>query len=156
VGILQESDYPLGILRPLPTQVFEVAAATVLAVRGAETRYGNVTRGGPIELAFVGDGTGDFRHRNIGRGEQIVDVPAQGFFPAQVAGDAGLEVALRRAGVDVMAGGKVELTQAAHGDAQRLGHMDAELIGAEALCIHGAASEALVHHGRVVGQRFGR
>jgi hypothetical protein len=68
-------------------------------------------------------------------------MPAQGFFLAQMTGDAGLEIPFCRAGVDLGTRGKVELTQAADGQSHGLDHMDAELICAESWRVHGAASQ---------------
>lgn len=108
-----------------------MAAATAPAVRGAETRHRNDTRGGLIQIAFTGLGADDVRDRHAGRHEQMVDVPARGFLPPQVAGDAGLEVAPGRAGVDVAARREIEFPEAADGEAQGLGHADMELVGVE-------------------------
>jgi len=56
-------------------------------------------------------------------------MPAQGFLGAQMAGNARLEMALRRAGVNIAPGRKVEVTEAADLEPDRLVNLDVQLVG---------------------------
>ena len=101
-----------------------MAAATHAAVGCAEVGYRQVTSGSVIDRAFILAVTSHTNDPHAGRGEQVVDVPAQGFLAAQVACDARLEVAPRRTRINVTAGGEGKPPEPSDGRPQRADDFD--------------------------------
>lgn len=101
-----------------------MTAATHAAVGCAEAGHRQATSGSAIERAFILGITPYADDAYAGRGEQVVDVPAQGFLAAQVACDARLEVAPRRTRINVTAGGEGKPPEPSDGRPQRADDFD--------------------------------
>jgi len=114
----------------ISTQAFQMAAAALATIRCAESRHGDITRRRLIQRALVRIRTQHPRHRHPRRRKQVIDMPAQGLLAPQMAGDARLESALRRTGIDVVPRRESELAEAADLQAQGVGEVDLELVGA--------------------------
>lgn len=94
-------------------QVFQMAATAVPAIRSPEPRHRDFARRHLVERAFVAIRTKYHRHADARRVEQIVDMPTERFFTAQMPRDARLEIAPGGAGVDIVPGRERELAMAA-------------------------------------------
>lgn len=108
-----------------------MAAAAISTVGCAKTRHQHDARVGLVHFAFVTLRAHDAGDTRFHRVKQVVDMPAQCLVIPHVSGDARFEIALCRSGVDVIAGWKIKLAQAADLQAYRLVQVDVELVGAQ-------------------------
>jgi hypothetical protein len=107
-----------------------MAAAAISAVGCAKSRHQHDARVGLVHFAFVTLGADDAGDTRFHRVEKIVNMSAQYLVTPHVPGDARLEIALCRSGVDVIASWKVELAQTADLQVHSLAQADVELVGA--------------------------
>jgi len=110
------------------TRVFEVRTAAGAAIGRAKSSHRNAAASSAIQRTFAAPGANHIDDANTGCGEQVIDVPTQRLFLAEMACDAGLDMALRRTGVHVPSSRKIECTQAADDAPQSLRHFDQQLI----------------------------
>ncbi len=90
-----------------------MAATAISAVGCAKPWHQHDARVGLVQFAFVTLGAHDIGDTRFHRREQVVDMPTQSLVTPHVPGDARLEIALCRSGVDVFPSRKIELAQAA-------------------------------------------
>jgi hypothetical protein len=118
---------PPALLRTLE---FQMAATALTTIRSPEPRHEDCARRCLIQRAFGQVRTPHRRHRHPRRGEQVIDMPAQGLLAPQMPADARLESVFGGTRVDVIPRRESELAEAADSQVQGVGEVDLELVGA--------------------------
>ena len=97
-----------------------MAAASGAAVARAEAGHGNLARGTPVDRAFLLTEPLHLAHPHAGRGQQVVDMPAQRLFPGKVPAYPRFEIARCATRINVAARRKGEFAKPPDYDAYRL------------------------------------
>lgn len=109
-------------------KALQMAFATGLTVRRTKARYGDFAPDPLIQRTFIQPRALDFDYRYTGRSKQVVDVPSQGLFLAQMARNARLEIAPGRTGVNIKTRGEIENPEPTNTNAEGPRDPDHELI----------------------------
>ena len=97
-------------------------------IAGAESEHEDSAGNGAIERTLTPVRAKHFDESHPRSTEQVINVPAQGFLPAGVASNPGLQPTLCGARIDVVARQKLYFAQPADRAAQGLRHLNEELI----------------------------
>jgi hypothetical protein len=119
----------MSTLIGLSPDKLEMPATTAPAIPGTEVRHEHLASCPLVQEALLGGRQLYTHYTDVRIGEQVINVPVQGFVLHQMASNPCFQISLGAAGVNVAASGEAELTELADANRLRPSQPDVKLVG---------------------------